>query len=241
MKYTIKVPDDAKKHVDITEVHVVSRSELEAFLDAKNLSEPERVGMTARYMHKLGHLRDVNEDILDLALKKGTNLVVTSDHHNSLQLYRVQEQKQAGRLYPGTGVGVVILNPEYEVVLQLRGGTTNNRKGKWDLPGGTVEKGDTLEDTVVKETGEETGLIVEPLGCVAIMQDMVEGQHWINYTFAVKVIGGKLENKEPYKFDDVKYFSMKSLPERTAPLAIAGIKAYQECDGIYIPIKVMHE
>jgi 8-oxo-dGTP diphosphatase len=42
---------------------------------------------------------------------------------------------------------------------------------KWDLPGGTVEPGETLEDTLVREVFEETGLKVEVRGVVHVYTD----------------------------------------------------------------------
>jgi len=36
-------------------------------------------------------------------------------------------------------------------------------QGCWSIPGGTVELGETLEDALVREMKEETGLEVEPI------------------------------------------------------------------------------
>ncbi|MFB7322467.1 NUDIX domain-containing protein [Streptomyces sp. NPDC056190] len=37
-----------------------------------------------------------------------------------------------------------------------------HRHGTWELPGGTVEPGESLHDTVVRELAEETGLVARP-------------------------------------------------------------------------------
>ena len=54
------------------------------------------------------------------------------------------------------GAGVVIENAVGEVLLQKR---TDN--GKWCLPGGSVEIGDTWIGTAIKEIWEETGLTIK--------------------------------------------------------------------------------
>ena len=40
--------------------------------------------------------------------------------------------------------------------------------GRWSIPGGTVELGETLEQALVREMGEETGLEVEPLEVLTV-------------------------------------------------------------------------
>ena len=65
------------------------------------------------------------------------------------------------RLYPDqpiVGIGAVIIR-EGKIALIKRGNEPG--KGKWSVPGGLVELGETLEQTVIRETKEETGLDVE--------------------------------------------------------------------------------
>lgn len=65
------------------------------------------------------------------------------------------------RLYPDqpiVGVGAVIIS-DGKIALIKRGNEPS--KGKWTIPGGLVEVGETLEQAVIRETKEETGLDVE--------------------------------------------------------------------------------
>jgi mutator protein MutT len=67
----------------------------------------------------------------------------------------------SGRTYPDrpfAGVGAVIVQ-DGRVVLIQRG--VEPLKGQWSLPGGAVELGETLEECVVREMQEETGLDVD--------------------------------------------------------------------------------
>ncbi len=67
---------------------------------------------------------------------------------------------------PLVGVGAVVVH-EGRVLLVRRG--NEPLKGHWTLPGGLLELGERVVDGVVRETREETGLIVEPLELVELI------------------------------------------------------------------------
>ena len=55
---------------------------------------------------------------------------------------------------------VVIRNAEGECLLLKRAMSSKNNPGKWDLPGGKVDAGENLEDGLLREVIEETGLTI---------------------------------------------------------------------------------
>jgi ADP-ribose pyrophosphatase YjhB (NUDIX family) len=57
------------------------------------------------------------------------------------------------------GVGAVVLMDDGRVVLVKRG--HEPLAGRWSLPGGMLELGETLDAAVAREILEETGLVVE--------------------------------------------------------------------------------
>ncbi|WJE50869.1 NUDIX hydrolase [Bacillus cereus] len=57
-----------------------------------------------------------------------------------------------------TGSHVIILNKQNEILLQLR--TDFNM---WDIIGGVLEYGETLEEAAKREVFEETGLVIKDL------------------------------------------------------------------------------
>jgi 8-oxo-dGTP diphosphatase len=62
------------------------------------------------------------------------------------------------RLYPDhpvVGVGAIILR-QGKLLLEKR--ANEPAKGQWTIPGGVVEVGESLQEAVLRETEEETGL-----------------------------------------------------------------------------------
>ncbi len=89
-----------------------------------------------------------------------------------------------GREYPGQpvlGVGAIVLRPcspdaasdtvDVEVLLVRRANPPS--QGEWSLPGGVVELGERLEQAVVREVFEETGLHIHPGSLVEVLDSIV--------------------------------------------------------------------
>src|SRR3954464_15162455 len=71
---------------------------------------------------------------------------------------------------PLVGVSAVIVDAG-RVLLGQRG--REPLKGKWSLPGGMLELGESLHEGVVREVEEETGLKVEPIELVELLDRLV--------------------------------------------------------------------
>jgi 8-oxo-dGTP diphosphatase len=95
---------------------------------------------------------------------------------------------------PAVGVGGVVID-KGRVLLIRRG--KQPLRGRWVVPGGTVELGETLEQAVVRELREETGLEVRPGELVTVFDRIArEGgvvrYHYVIADFVCHVIGGTL-------------------------------------------------
>jgi len=102
---------------------------------------------------------------------------------------------------PIVGVGAVVIDGT-KVLLVRRG--QEPLKGEWSLPGGALELGETLQQGVVREVLEETGLMVAPGGVIEILdriildritQDEASGRvryHYVLIDFVCHVTGGAL-------------------------------------------------
>jgi ADP-ribose pyrophosphatase YjhB (NUDIX family) len=70
-------------------------------------------------------------------------------------------------------------------------------KGKWTVPGGLIEVGETLSEAVVRETREETGIEVEPVELIELLDRIhrEEGRvryHYVIADYLCRVVGGTL-------------------------------------------------
>jgi len=59
----------------------------------------------------------------------------------------------------------------------------------WMIPGGGLEEGESPEECCVRETEEETGLIVRPLRHFLTLNEYYEEYRYISYYFVCEVIG----------------------------------------------------
>jgi ADP-ribose pyrophosphatase YjhB (NUDIX family) len=73
---------------------------------------------------------------------------------------------------PRIGVGAVILNGD-RVLLVKRGSAPS--QGKWSIPGGLVQLGETTEAAAVREVEEECGLRVRLKGIAGVVERIVPG------------------------------------------------------------------
>jgi len=128
--------------------------------------------------------------------------------------------------YTGKTSTAIIPYPDNKILLIKR--NTRPFVGYWALPGGRMDIGETVDQTVVREVKEETGLEV---AIVSVVGDYVETgkREDVEYEyyprcFVVKPVGGQLK-KQDSEIQEMQLFSLGALPK---PLAFEHEKMIED-------------
>ncbi len=116
------------------------------------------------------------------------------------------------------GVAVVYFchDGKGNVLFAKRSQNSRDEQGRWDIGGGGVEFGETVEQTLKKEIKEEYNAQVisfEFLGFRDVHR-IHDGQptHWIALDYKVLISPDNVKIGEPDKFDDIGWFTIDALP-----------------------------
>jgi len=121
------------------------------------------------------------------------------------------------RLYPNqpiVGVGGVIIRDD-RILLERR--RNDPGKGKWSIPGGIVELGESTEEAVIREVKEETGLDVENPELIDVVNNITKDEkdqikyHFVIIDYSVKLKGGK--PKAASDAEQLEWVSLESVEE----------------------------
>jgi len=102
-------------------------------------------------------------------------------------------------------------------LLAKRSINARDEQGRWDIGGGGLDFGETVENTLRKEIKEEYNADVlqfEFLGFRDVHREQ-EGKptHWIALDFKVLIDPTNVKIGEPHKFDDIGWFTLGNFPE----------------------------
>lgn len=129
--------------------------------------------------------------------------------------------------YTGKTSTAIIPYSDHKILLIKR--NTIPFKGYWALPGGRMDPGETVEQTIVREVKEETGLDVIILSKVGEyvekgIKDDVEYEYYPT-CFVVRRVGGEIK-KQDSEIQEIQLFSLNQLPKPLAFVHEEMIKDY---------------
>ena len=115
--------------------------------------------------------------------------------------------------FEGRTATAIITFPQDKILLIKR--RTLPFTGYWALPGGRVDPGETVEQTIAREVKEETGLDVEVVRKMGEyheqgVQDGVEYDYY-PACFLVKMLSGEIKKQES-EIEEIKLFSLDAVP-----------------------------
>jgi 8-oxo-dGTP pyrophosphatase MutT (NUDIX family) len=137
----------------------------------------------------------------------------------NLPYYKFIRQYIEQSPYIMAGTAAFIQNAAGHILLQQR-----RDNGLWCFPGGGVELGERVDQAMMQEVWEETGLQVQPTRVIGVYSDPVD---WITYPngdqvkiartfFACRITGGVLK-ADVVESLDVRFFPPEKLPEMIPP------------------------
>jgi NADH pyrophosphatase NudC (nudix superfamily) len=110
-------------------------------------------------------------------------------------------------LGPTPSNGVILENEKGEILLVKRKG--NPKKGWWDIPGGFIDGGESLEHSVQREIREELNIEVQMTGIIGVYEDTYLYQE-INIPTILTIVSAKIISGVMQSSDDIagfQYFS----------------------------------
>ena len=151
-------------------------------------------------------------------LKVAADIRVAAGHEHESQVVVEEWLRSVGSGVPGyvtpkVAVGAVVGNEAGEILLIQRADS-----GVWLYPTGWADVGYSASEVAAKEVYEETGVEVEPLRLIAVLDGLRLGFTSVplySLVFHCRAVGGRLE-RHPLETRDVGWFAEGALP---SPLA----------------------
>lgn len=122
------------------------------------------------------------------------------------------EKELLWSFYPMHSAGGVVINEKDEILMIYR-------RGKWDLPKGKLDEGETLETCAVREVTEETGLtnlVLEEKICNSMHIYQMQQQYILKYTAWYRMRGSmsdQLTAQKEEMIEEVRWVSRDQIPQ----------------------------
>lgn len=131
-------------------------------------------------------------------------------------VHKIRMDHIKGVHYPGVSVIFFCHDGKGSIVMSKRTANCRDEHGHWDIGGGSIDQGHTVEQTLRKEIMEEyctDVLEYEFLGYRDVHREHAGVRtHWIALDFKVLVDSVKVRNGEPHKSEEVRWFRRDELP-----------------------------
>lgn len=110
----------------------------------------------------------------------------------------------------------------------------NNKGEGWSLPGGAVEKMETLEQAVIREVKEETNLIIEIDEILAVNEAFFESKkhHALFITFKATIIESEISIMDKEEITEIAWIDIEEANE-LMPYYPNGVSSLLKNSSVY--------
>eukprot|EP00051_Salpingoeca_urceolata_P016532 m.220579 g.220579 ORF g.220579 m.220579 type:complete len:224 (-) comp18706_c3_seq3:30-701(-) len=128
-------------------------------------------------------------------------------------------------------VYLLLHNAEGEVLFSQRQ-NTGWMDGYYSLVAGHVDQGEGVAEAMCREAEEEVGLVLGPrdlsFAC-CVQRESDPTVHYMDFFFTAELgaCGGRLENTEPNKCSDLRFFPRGEPPSKTCPHILHALQCWQ--------------
>ena len=105
-------------------------------------------------------------------------------------------------------------------VLLLKRQNTGFEDGNYSLIAGHVEKAESITQAIIREAGEESGILLSPedLHFFHLMQRFaINDRVYLDFFFSSFCWSGEICNREPEKCGELRWFTLNQLPDNIIP------------------------
>lgn len=135
--------------------------------------------------------------------------------------------KERHKIIPA--VYLILVNDNSEILL-LQRQNSGFMDGWYSLPAGHLDGNESFAAGMVREAKEEAGIEIDQsdLKMVVTLNRIDTARESVDIFFTTDKYTGEIENKEPNRCSELKFFPINDLPEKTIPYVAQAIECYQK-------------
>ena len=114
----------------------------------------------------------------------------------------------------GLAVRVLLINEEDKILILKRSTDSKTNSGKWELPGGKVDQGESFDHALIREVFEETKLEISLDHVIGVSEQNLPFIRAIHIIMSGKIVAGKLNLSQEHEgyawvfFEDLQDYEL---------------------------------